>query len=91
MTDHLATNGDAEKIPPPLPFLAKRQNFIRLAEGRVDRAVYRIRQIGKLGNRQTYDFDERDVDKIVSALSEAVEAMRRRFDDPDEEQASFKL
>jgi hypothetical protein len=92
MTDNLATNGDAaKKLKPPIAAKSKRQSFIRLCEPRVDKAIDRIRRIGKLGNRQAYEFDERDVDKIVSALSEAVEQMRQRFEDPKAEQLGFKL
>jgi hypothetical protein len=59
---------------------AKRQKFVKLAEGRVQAALNAIRKIGNLSNRRSYVFDENDVRKIVKALREAVAETEHRFD-----------
>lgn len=57
----------------------KRAKFIQLAESRTTTAIKAIRVIGKLGNRNAYDFDESDVRKIAKALIEEVEALKSRM------------
>jgi hypothetical protein len=58
---------------------SKRENFVRIAEKRTRNAMKAIRIIGKLGNRNAYDYTEVDVKKIASALNKEVEAMRARM------------
>jgi len=36
----------------------KRENFVRLAEGRVNRALKDIRLIGNLSNRSAYSYSD---------------------------------
>jgi len=57
----------------------KRRKFIKLAESRTTNAIKAIRTIGKLGNRNAYDYDEADVRKIVKALNDEIEALKRRM------------
>lgn len=57
----------------------KRDNFVRLAEARVGRAIDSIRVIGNLSNRSNYSYDERDVQKIVQALQEELNTLRAQF------------
>jgi hypothetical protein len=49
---------------------AKRQNFVRLAEARVSRALDSIRVIGNLSNRSNYEYDDQDVKKIIKTLQD---------------------
>ena len=58
---------------------SKRDNFVRIAEKRTRNAIKAIRIIGKLGNKNAYDYTEADVKRIASALSKEVEAMRARM------------
>jgi hypothetical protein len=58
---------------------AKRDNFVRLAEARVGRAIDSIRIIGNLSNRSNYSYDERDVQKIVRALQEEINTLKTQF------------
>lgn len=57
----------------------KRKKFIELAERRAINAIKAIRIIGKLGNKNAYDYSETDVKKIASALNREVEAMKARM------------
>jgi ribosomal protein L7/L12 len=59
--------------------LNKREKFVELAEARTKNAIKAIRIIGKLGNKNAYDFNEADVRKIASALNREVDAMKNRM------------
>jgi hypothetical protein len=61
----------------------KRSNFVRLAEGRVNRALRDIRLIGNLSNRSAYSFTEDDVKKVFKALQRELDAARARFGDSE--------
>ncbi|MEM9091014.1 MAG: hypothetical protein AAGC93_20000 [Cyanobacteria bacterium P01_F01_bin.53] len=58
---------------------SKRDKFVKLAESRTVNAIKAIRIIGKLGNRNAYEYDEADVRKIVKALNEEIEALKSRM------------
>jgi hypothetical protein len=58
---------------------AKRENFIRLAEGRVTRAIDSIRVIGNLSNRSNYEYTEEDSKKIIDALQSEINALKLQF------------
>lgn len=57
----------------------RRDNFVRLANNRVNRAIRDIRLIGNLSNRATYAHTEDDVRKILKVLQREVDAIRVRF------------
>ena len=70
----------------------KRQKFVELAESRTRNAMRAIRVIGKLGNKNAYQFDDSDVQKIVRALSKEIEAMKGRMSSTGgKESVDFKL
>jgi hypothetical protein len=57
----------------------KREKFVELAQARTRNAIRSIRIIGKLGNKNAYDYSSDDVRKIASALNKEVEAMKARM------------
>jgi hypothetical protein len=57
----------------------RREKFVQLAENRTRNAIKAIRVIGKLGNKNAYQYDESDVQKIVRALNKEIEAMKARM------------
>jgi hypothetical protein len=57
----------------------KRDKFVKLAENRTKNAIKAIRVIGKLGNKNAYQFDDSDVKKIVSALTREIDALKARM------------
>ena len=57
----------------------KREKFVQLAENRTRNAIKAIRVIGKLGNKNAYEFTEVDVKKIASALNREIEEMKKRM------------
>lgn len=71
---------------------ARRDKFVKLAESRTINAIKAIRVIGKLGNRNAYQFDDSDVQKIVRALSKEVDALKARMSSSGGKEAvDFKL
>jgi len=71
---------------------SKREKFVKLAEGRTKNAISAIRVIGKLGNKNAYEFDDSDVQKIVRALSKEVDALKARMSSSTgKETIDFKL
>jgi len=56
-----------------------RDNFKRLAEQRVNKAIKQLRLVGNLSNRSNYDYTEKDVEKIFSTLGTELKASRARF------------
>jgi len=72
--------------------VGKREKFVELAENRTINAIKAIRVIGKLGNKNAYQFDENDVQKIVKALTKEVEALKARMSTTGgKESVDFKL
>ena len=69
----------------------KRDNFIRLAEGRVTRAIDSIRVIGNLSNRSNYEYSEEDSKKIIDALQSEVNALKGQFKPKPASNNGFKL
>jgi hypothetical protein len=57
----------------------KRENFIRLAESRVTRAIDAMRVIGNLSNRSNYEYGEEDVKKIINTLQIELNALKAQF------------
>ena len=68
----------------------KRQAFKRLAEHRTERAMHYIDLIGNLSNKRAYEFDESDVNKIISALRGSINLMKSKFDGGSSK-AKFRL
>ena len=70
----------------------KRDKFVKLAEARTINAIKAIRTISKLGNKAHYDFDEKDVKKIVTALNREIDALKSKMmNTGGKENIEFKL
>ena len=67
------------RTKPLPPARDKRAKFVTFAQRRTSNAMRTIRQIGKLGNRQAYDYTDTDVDKITTALEAELEMLRQRM------------
>ena len=70
---------------------AKRENFIRLAEGRVTRAIDSIRVIGNLSNRSNYEYTEEDSKRIIDALQREINELKVQFKPKTNAKKGFKL
>ena len=57
----------------------KKEKFIRLAVRRTNNALDNIRLIGNLSNKIVYDYTGEQVEKIFSALEQAIEEAKGKF------------
>ena len=81
----------ANEAPAPAK-VNKREKFVKLAESRTVNAIKAIRVIGKLGNRNAYEYDDSDVRKIIKALTDEIEALKTRMKTTkSSEDVDFKL
>jgi ribosomal protein L7/L12 len=70
----------------------RRDKFVKLAENRTINAIKAIRVIGKLGNKNAYQFDDSDVQKIIKALSREIDSLKARMSTSGgKESVDFKL
>ncbi len=57
----------------------REKKFQDLAEKRVNNAIKQIRLIGNLSNKSNYSYNDKQVKKIVSALSLELNQLKVRF------------
>jgi len=58
---------------------SKRDKFVQLAEKRVNNTLNNLRLIGNLSNTASYDYRQKDIDKMFRAITKAVNEARSRF------------
>ena len=69
-----------------------RDNFVKLAQNRVNKALKDIELIGNLSNKSNYSYTEEDVKKIYNVLKSALDDMKVRFEiKAVKEKEAFKL
>jgi len=57
----------------------KRDKFVRLAEARTNKIIDMIQLLGNCSNLGAYDYTQKDVNKIFSAIQSELDAARKRF------------
>lgn len=67
----------------------KRDKFLRLATQRTKEVLNRLRVLGNCSNRQVYDYNEDDIEKIFSALKDQLKSVEAKFHFPKHKE--FKL
>ena len=68
----------------------KRQKFIRLAELRTEKAVLAIENLIGLSNPRNYDYNAKDINLIIKALTDSVNAVSSSFS-KSKEKKQFKI
>lgn len=58
---------------------SKRDRFKRLATLRTNAVLYRLKVLSNCSNRQLYDYDEKDIDKIFSEIEKKVREAKSKF------------
>ena len=70
----------------------KRKKFEEFANRRTNNAINTIRLIGKLSNKNAYEFDNEDINKIIKVLQNEIRFLKSKFEDSkNKESGSFKL
>ena len=57
----------------------KREKFVRMAEARTIKIISMVRLLGNCSNRLAYEYSDKDVNKIFSAIEGAVSDAKKRF------------
>ena len=57
----------------------KRENFLRLAEARMEKALKSISLLGNLSNRSYYEYTNEEVEAMFSALEDMIAEVRSEF------------
>jgi len=58
---------------------SKRERFVRMAEARTIKILSMVRLLGNCSNKSAYEYTEKDVSKIFSAIEGAVADAKKRF------------
>jgi hypothetical protein len=58
---------------------SKREKFVKLAEHRTKMVLYFITLLSKLSNKQYYEYDRKQVEKISSEIRKAVTHMNQAY------------
>ena len=56
-----------------------RERFIRIAEARTQKIIDMIELLGNCSNQYNYEYTQKDVDKMLSAIDSALKASKTRF------------
>lgn len=70
----------------------KRDRFIRIAESRTNKIIDMIHLLGNCSNRSTYEYTQKDIDKIFNTLDSELKEAKKRFNKKESNKSSrFKL
>lgn len=70
----------------------KRSKFLKLANKRVTSALDKIRLIANLSDKRYYEYSDNDSKKIISALTQELQSLKRKFHDKKKDKGiSFEL
>lgn len=69
----------------------KKDKFVRVAESRTNKIIAMVRLLGNCSNRSTYEYDEKDVSKIFTALDREIKAAKSKFLENNSSSTRFKL
>lgn len=58
---------------------SKRDRFKRLATIRTNAVLHRLKVLGNCTNRQLYEYEERDIEKIFSEIEKKVRETKSKF------------
>lgn len=70
----------------------KREKFVRLAEARTNKIIDMLQLLGNCSNSNTYEYTQKDVDKIFGAIEKEVKEAKAQFSKKGSKKEShFKL
>ncbi|QBZ82367.1 hypothetical protein GHNINEIG_00397 [Hydrogenovibrio crunogenus] len=58
----------------------KKTKFVELANNRVNRTIKDLRLIGNLANKNNYEYDDAQTNKIIKVLQDELDEVKRKFD-----------
>jgi hypothetical protein len=66
----------------------KREKFVRLAETRTNKILNMLQLLGNCSNSNTYEYTQKDVDKIFVAIENEVREEKKKFMKMDNKKSS---
>jgi len=77
--------------PEPVKNNIKRERFVRVVEGRVNKILSNLDNLGKCSNRRNYDYSEDEVRKIFREIERKVRETHSQFQGGVKSKGKFKL
>ena len=68
----------------------KKDRFKRLATLRTNEVLHRLKVLSNCSNRQLYDYDEKEIDKVFSEIEKKVKEVKSKFHFP-KDRGQFRL
>ncbi len=70
----------------------KRDKFIRIAEARTNKIISMVQLLGNCSNQGQYEYTQKDVNKIFTAIQAELDSAKKRFNMQDSQKGNkFKL
>ena len=69
----------------------RRERFKRLATLRTNTILERLRILGHCANKSAYEYDEKEVDRIFSAIEDELRMIKSKFKAENRQTRQFKL
>ena len=66
----------------------KRAKFVRIAEARTNKIINMIQLLGNCSNQSLYEYTQKDVNKIFSAIQEELDEAKKRYNKQDSQKGS---
>ena len=57
----------------------KRERFVRMAEARTIKIISMVRLLGNCSNKAAYEYNDKDIGKIFTAIETAVADAKKRY------------
>lgn len=70
---------------------SKKERFDRLAEARTNKILEMINLLGNLSNKNNYDYNDDDINKIFKAIEQEVKSTKSKFDDAKNKSGKSKF
>lgn len=67
---------------------SKREKFVRLAEARTNKIIDMIQLLSNCSNSSVYEYSQKDVDKIFSAIETELKEAKKRFNQKESDKSS---
>ena len=66
----------------------KRERFVRLAEARTNKIINMIQLLGNCSNQCMYEYTQKDVNKIFSAIQSELDEAKKRYSKQDNQKGT---
>lgn len=66
----------------------KRAKFVRIAEARTNKIINMIQLLGNCSNQSLYEYTQKDVNKIFSAIQTELDEAKKRYSKQDSQKGS---